>query len=217
MVTFSAIQTAQHISFEQAGCNLEYRNQTQINQTVTTSSANDFQDDIDTGVSNIRPFEYAVAGVIGVCFIITLVCSFKLYKLFHWKNYLSHTFTDLRLRNALITWSVVAGLLKIDFFFIFAYAIQLVPAAVIGYTDIPAFECIIIYGISLVGFLLGIHSIRNESMKTLAALSVIITCSIGYFGYRLYTFIVPREANADPYWVNTFFSSYSNSKLTLVS
>ncbi|KAI7892018.1 uncharacterized protein EV154DRAFT_419343 [Mucor mucedo] len=217
MVCFSAIQTVQHMTYEQAGCNLDYRNATQVNSTDIASSAYDFQDDIDAGVSNIRPFEYAVASVIGICFIIMLACSFKLYKLFHWNNYLSHTFTDLRLRNALIAWSVVTGLLKIDFFFIFAYAIQLVPAAVIGYTDILAFECIIVYGISLVGFLLGIHSIRNENMKALTALSTIITFSIGYFVYRLYTFIIPRETTADPFWLTRYELIFTAMTMTLLS
>lgn len=208
MVGFSAVQTVQHMVFEKAGCNLEYQNgnqtMTSLNSTAIPSSAHNFQDGIDANISNIRPFEYATIGVVGIGFFITLGCSYKLYKLFRWNNYLSHTFTDIRLRNALIAWSVITGLLKIDFFFIFAYAIQLMPAASVGYIDIPAFECIIVYGVGLVGFLLGIHSVRSENMKTLSLLSIIILGSIGYFGYRLFTFGVPRESNSDPFWASSF-------------
>lgn len=220
MVIFSGIQTVQHMILEEAGCYLDFQNG---NKTITfpnsttvssikmsviisnsTQAALDYQDNIDAGVSNIRPFEYAVIAIIGIGFIIMLGCSIKLYKLFRWENYLSHIFLDIHLRNALISWAIFTGLLKIDFFFIFAYAIQLVPAALIGYTNIPAFECIIVFGISLVGFLLAIHSIRNEDMRTLSVFNITISGSIGYFGYRLYTFRVRKEAISDPFWASSF-------------
>lgn len=218
MVIFSGIQTMQHMIFEQAGCNLSHqlnRNTTTFpNSTITTSSkikmlaiisnttqTPSFQDNVDASISNIRPFEYSSLAIVAISFVILLVCSIKLYHLFKWKNYAMHIFSDTQLRNAIISWSIFSGLLKISFFYAFVYAMQLVPAVLIGYTNVPGFECIIVFAISLVAFLLAVYSIQHEEVKTLILFDLIILGSIGYFGYRLFTFGVPRDATADPFLV----------------
>lgn len=232
MVISAGIQTIQHIKFEKAGCNLDFQNEnttialsnsttaisSSIKMFVTISNStqvSDFQDTIDADVSNIRPFEYAAITIIGIGFIIMLGCSIKLYKLFRWENYLSHNFTDTRLRNTLVSWAIFTGLLKIDFFFVFAYTIQLVPATLIGYTNIPAFECITVFAIGLVAFLLAIYSIRNEDMRILSIFNTIILGSIGYFGYRVFTFGIGRETISDPFWVSNSIFFFYLIKITL--
>lgn len=222
MVVFSGIQTIQHMIFENAGCDLSLQNRnttTFLNSTIAANSTSEkikilaiisnstdhvptLQDSVDAGMSNIRLFEYSSLAVVSICFLILLGCSIKLYHLFKWKNYSLHTFSsDIHLRNAIMSWSILSGLLKISFFYTFVYAMQLVPATLIGYTNVPAFECIIVFAIGLVAFLLAIYSIRNENIKTLAAFDIIILGSIGYFGYRLFTFGIPRNATSDPFIV----------------
>lgn len=226
MVIFSGIQTIQHMIFEHAGCNLSSfqpnnSNATLTNSTLSGNSTNvskklhmsviinatapNYQDNLDAGVSNIRPFEYSLLAVIGVGFIILLGCFIKLYHLFKWKNYFSHQFQNTRLRNTLISWAVLSGLLKLDFFYIFAYAVQLVPAVLIGYTNIPAFESVIVFAVGLVAFLLAIYSIQNEKMVTLTLFNVVVFGSIGYFGYRLFTFGYPRPPTSDPFLVSYYY------------
>lgn len=218
MVIFSGIQTIQHMIFEQAGCSLSYqqnRNTTTFpNSTITTSNkikmlaiisnttqTPNFQDSVDASISNIRPFEYSSLAIVAISFIILLIGSIKLYRLFKWKNYAMHIFSDTQLRNAIISWSIFSGLLKIAFFYAFVYAMQLVPSVLIGYTNVPGFECLIVFAISLVAFLLAVYSIQHEEVKTLILFDLIILGSIGYFGYRLFTFGIPRDVTADPFLV----------------
>jgi hypothetical protein len=235
MVISSGIQTIQHMIFEQAGCNLSsssygnattFPNSTLASNATSTSkklqmlmiingTASNFQDNVDTSVSNIRPFEYSILAIIAVGFIVLLGCSVKLYHLFKWRNYFSHHFTDNRLRNTLISWAILTGLLKIDFFYIFAYAVQLVPAVLIGYANIPAFECLIVFAVGLIAFLLAIYSIRNENMITLMMFNTILLGSIGYFGYRLFTFGIPRDATSDPFLVSPFCSIFIKQDINI--
>lgn len=238
MVIFSGIQTIQHMIFEKAGCNLSYqqnRNTTTFpNSTITTSDkikmlaiisnttqTPNFQDYVDASISNIRPFEYSSLAIVAISFIILLAGSIKLYRVFKWKNYAMHIFSDTQLRNAIISWSIFSGLLKINFFYAFVYAMQLVPSVLIGYTKVPGFECIIVFAFSLVAFLLAVYSIQHEEYKTLIVFDLIILGSIGYFGYRLFTFGIPRNATEDPFLVRcccycyVFLFHACNQKKTL--
>jgi hypothetical protein len=227
MVIFTGIQTIQHMTFEKFGCDFPIGNitktitlpNTALNDTTTTISAKlkmaviisnstnpiNYQDNLDEYISNIRPFEYAILVFVPICFFIMLGGLIKLRRIFKWSNYLSHTFTDIRLRNTLIGWSIFSGLLKIDFFFLFAYAVQLVPSQLVGYKNIPAFESVLVSGSSLIAFPLAIFSARNEHVKTLMVFSLILFGSIGYFGYRLFTFGIPRDVTDDPFMVKCFF------------
>lgn len=222
MVIFTGIQTIQHMTFEKFGCDFPIGNSTittplpnsALNDTRTTANIKKFviisnstinyQDNLDKYISNIKPFEYAILAFVPMCFFITLAGLIKLYRLFKWNNYLSHIFTDIRLRNTLIGWTIFTGLLKIYFFFIFAYAAQLVPSRLIGYKDIPEFESVLVFGSSLILFLLAIFGARNEHVKALMLFSLILFGSIGYFGYRLFTFGIPRHVSDDPFMVNVF-------------
>jgi hypothetical protein len=223
MVIFIGIQTIQHMIFEKFGCDFPIGNTAittlpnpVLNDTLVelrmaviinnSSKPIHLQDNLEEYISNIKSFEYVVLVFVPIFFFIMLVGLIKLHRIFTWRNYLSHTFADVRLRNTLIGWAIFTGLLKIDFFFLFAYAVQLVPSHLVGYKNIPAFESILVFGSGLVAFLLAIFSARNEHVKTLMIFSTILFGSIGYFGYRLFTFGKPREVTEDPFMVNVFAS-----------
>ena len=225
MVIFSGIQTIQHMMFEQAGCDLS---PSSTNSTTTTfpnatlaftknklkslvvigNGTHSFQDNVDASTSNIRPFEHSNLAIVAIVFLLMLGGSYKLYKLFKWKHYASHVIPDPLLRNTVIAWSVLSGLLKIGFFYTFVYAIQLLPATLIGYSNMPGFECVAVFGAGLVIFLVAMYAIRHEDVKTLILFAMLVLGSIGYFGYRLFIFGMPRDVLSDPYLVNC----YSNIK-----
>ncbi|KAK4515683.1 Osmotic growth protein [Mucor velutinosus] len=132
-----------------------------------------FQDTVDKYVSNIKPFEYAILVLVPICFIIMTGCIIKLYSLFKWNHYKSHTLPaavtdgadDTQLRTTLMAWSILTGLLKLDFFFLFAYAAQLVPSRMMAYT-VPSYESIVVFCTGLLAFLLAIQGIRTENIRT---------------------------------------------------
>ncbi|CEP10320.1 hypothetical protein [Parasitella parasitica] len=170
---------------------------------VISNNTDRFQDTVDDYISNIKPFEYAVLAFVPICFLIMVGCMIKLYSLFRWNRYKAHTVVlldknDTRLRTTLLAWAVLTGLLKLDFFFLFSYAVQLVPSQLMEYT-IPSYESIIVFFFGLAAFLLAIQATRTENTRLMWLLSLVILGSIGYFGYRLFTFGFPRDSTNDPY------------------
>lgn len=230
LVIFTGIQTIQHMMFEKVGCNIPpLVNSTAGGNTTTTFSnlSNDttittnskllhmsvvisnttlsFQDNTDNYISNIKPFEYAILVFVPICFLIMVGCMVKLYSLFRWNQYKNHTLSsaddNTRLRTTLLAWSILTGLLKLDFFFLFSYAVQLIPSQLMEYT-IPSYESILVFFFSLLAFFLAIQGARTENSKLMWLFSFVLLGSIGYFGYRLFTFGIPRDVTNDPYIVN---------------
>ncbi|KAL7333515.1 hypothetical protein PS15p_202406 [Mucor circinelloides] len=179
-----------------------------------------FQDTVDEYMSNIRPFEYAILVLVPICFIIMAGCVVKLYSLFKWNHYKSHTLSaaddgDTRLRTTLMAWSILTGLLKLDFFFLFAYAAQLVPSQMMEYT-VPSYESTVVFATSLLIFLLAIQGTRTENIKVMWLFSLVLLGSIGYFGYRLFTFGIPRDVTKDPYILTRYNLLFTTLTLTLL-
>ncbi|GAN08120.1 hypothetical protein MAM1_0190c07627 [Mucor ambiguus] len=234
LVVYTGIQTIQHMMFEKAGCQfpplvdataVADGNTTTLpnlsNETTTpainkllhmsviiSNTSSIFQDTVDEYISNIKPFEYAILVLVPLCFIIMAGCIVKLYSLFKWNQYKSHTVPvatagdgdGARLRMTLMAWSVLTGLLKLDFFFLFAYAVQLVPSHMMEYT-VPSYESSVVFFASVLAFLLAIQGIRSENYKVMWLFSLVLLGSIGYLGYRLFTFGIPREVTRDPFMV----------------
>ncbi|KAL9539921.1 hypothetical protein MBANPS3_009984 [Mucor bainieri] len=179
---------------------------------IISNTSQIFQDSVDEYISNIKPFEYAILVLVPICFIIMAGCTVKLYSLFKWNHYKSHKLPaaaaagiddgddDTRLRTTLMAWSILTGLLKLDFFFLFAYAAQLVPSHMMEYT-VPSYESIVVFCASALAFLLAIQGTRAENSKAMWLFSLVLLGSIGYLGYRLFTFGIPRDVTKDPYMV----------------
>lgn len=235
LVIFTGIQTIQHLIFEQAGCNFpplvnataDGNTTTTLpnlsNGTTTTASNRllhmsvvisnttlSFQDNIDDYISNAKPFEYAILVFVPICFFIMMGCMIKLYSLFRWNQYKNHKLSsaddNTRLRTTLLAWSILTGLLKLDFFFLFSYAVQLIPSQLMEYT-IPSYESILVFCFSLLAFLLAMQGTRTENSRLMWLFSFVLLGSIGYFGYRLFTFGIPRDVTNDPYIVNVVIHS----------
>lgn len=195
------------MTFERVGCGLTTTATTNTTTTniamsnfkslaVITNNTAFFQDNLDNSVSNIKPLDYIMLVVTIICFLILLGGTIKLYRTFHWNAHLFHTFDTLR--NTLIAWAIFTGFLKIDVFYLFVYAVQLVPLSLMT-SSVPAFESVIMFGCCLLVFILATLAIRNENVKQLIVFSGALVVLVGYFGYRLFTFIITRTD--DPFKV----------------
>ena len=219
MVVYTVIQTIQHISMEEAGCNyLPVQTMAPVNITNSTiaesiklkqmviiynnTAGTQFEDHSDTFVTSMQPLEYVILAIVPICFLIMCGGFGRLYRLFRPDNYKLHVFLDKKVRHGLIAWSFLSGVLKMDLFFLFAYAAQLVPSVTIGYPGIPAFESLLLFGLGLVAFLLVTYALSNENIKALVVFCLMAVCFLGYLIYRLFIFGVIRNATDDPYKVN---------------
>ncbi|KAF1798765.1 hypothetical protein FB192DRAFT_1288873 [Mucor lusitanicus] len=222
LVIWTGIQTIQHMMFEKVGCH----NKLLHMSVIISNTSLIFQDTVDENVSNIKPFEYAILVLVPICFVVMAGCIVKLYSLFKWNHYKSHTLSpsaagnsgdddDTRLRTTLMAWSILTGLLKLDFFFLFAYAAQLVPSSMMEYT-VPPYESVVVFCASVLAFLLATQGTRTENIKAMWLFSLVLLGSVGYLGYRLFTFGIPRDVTRDPYLLTRYNLLFTTLTLTLL-
>ncbi|CAO3681893.1 unnamed protein product [Rhizopus stolonifer] len=175
-VVMTVVLVLQHFLFEQAECF-----ESQSNSQYTTILA-----------TRMKPFQYATLALVSLLFCILFVVCVKLYHGFHWANY------DHHIQENLMAWMVLAGLLKAQFYFLFIYAIQLFPAGMLDY-DVWIFEGGVVLVFSLIVFLIVSFGIQKENGVVLGLFLIFVLTSLGYFGYRTYTFASPRSTNKDVY------------------
>ncbi|KAI8646434.1 hypothetical protein BD408DRAFT_325590, partial [Parasitella parasitica] len=216
LVIYTGVQTIQHQMFVKVGCDFP---PLLLHMSVVISNNTDrFQDSIDDYISNIKPFEYAILVFVPICFLIMVGCMIKLYSLFRWSRYKTHTLVldnGTRLHTTLLAWAILTGLLKLDFFFVFSFAVQLVPSQLMEYT-IPSYESPVVFCFGLAAFLLAIQSTRTENIRLMWLFSLAVLGSIGYFGYRLFTFGIPRLGTNDPYMLTRYSLLFTTLTLTLL-
>jgi hypothetical protein len=192
VVVFTAIQTIQHIAFEKVGCDFSFSESYNVSSKIVSfveisNSTTRFKDGVEELVSTMKPLDYTILVVVIVSFLLLFGAAVRLYRRFRWSNHMFHRVLEKRLRNTLIAWSIFTGFLKINVFFLFVYAVQLVPLSLIT-SEIPAFESIVLFAVCLVVFLLATYTTRNEDVKTLTCFCMVLLGLIGYFGFRVYTF-----------------------------
>ncbi|KAI8886256.1 hypothetical protein K501DRAFT_178150 [Backusella circina FSU 941] len=197
LVIFTVMKTVQHIMIEKEGCTLFYSNSTLVSSNVVPTT--NYGDLAESYIYNMRTLDYSIIAIVPVSFIMLIVGLVKLRSTFHVNSYRHHLFTGTTMNYTIISWSVLSGLLKLDFFFLYAYAVQLVPSALIGYTHVPSFECILLFAINTIMLLLAIYCARSEHISSLIVLNITVCAYIGYFGYRTFTFGLPRAVSEDPY------------------
>jgi hypothetical protein len=89
-------------------------------------------------------------------------------------------------------------LLKLDFFFIFSFAAQLIPSVRLGYSETIT-ETVVVFVLGAALLSLAIAAVYHEN-KYAMFLSILSGIgSVGYFIYRLYLIAMPRVNEYDPY------------------
>lgn len=88
-------------------------------------------------------------------------------------------------------------LLKLDFFFIFSFAAQLIPSQDLGY-DQTVTETVLVFVLGAIGLSLALVAVYKENKYALGASIISGVLAIGYLFYRTYLIAKPRTTG-DPY------------------
>ncbi|CAO3701766.1 unnamed protein product [Rhizopus stolonifer] len=189
------IQLKQHVILENAVCgNEDYWKPVESrwsDNLVGMEEAKGYYESV------MRPIEYTIIALIPAFFVVLVFFGWRLRKQFAWDNYRNFS-ADIRIRNALIASSMLLTLLKLDFFFVFSFAAQLIPSVNLGYSETIT-ETILVFVFGGLFLTLAIISVYQENKYGLGASIMAGIGSIGYFIYRVYIIALPRGNYYDPY------------------
>lgn len=113
----------------------------------------------------------------------------------HTRNFLT---AGCRVRNALIYTSILVTLLKLDFYFVFSFAAQLIPSQKLQY-DETVTETVLVFALGALGLSVALLSVYRENKYNMAFFIVMGIGAIAYLVYRLVRIAIPRPADTDPY------------------
>lgn len=94
--------------------------------------------------------------------------------------------------------SLLLTLLKLDFFFVFSFAAQLIPSQRLGYNNTVT-ETVLVFVLGGIGLSLALIAVYQENKYAMLAFIIGGILSIAYFIYRLVVIVTPHPEGYDPY------------------
>lgn len=94
--------------------------------------------------------------------------------------------------------SVLVTLLKLDFYFVFSFAAQLIPSQKLQY-DETITETVLVFVLGALGLSIALLSVYRENKYSMGFFILMGVGAIAYLIYRLVRISIPRPADADPY------------------
>lgn len=94
--------------------------------------------------------------------------------------------------------SVLMTLLKLDFFFVFSFAAQLIPSRSLGYGNTVT-ETVLVFVLGAVGLSLAILAVYQENKYAMSTAILAGLLATAYFIYRLVIIALPPSSSYDPY------------------
>lgn len=143
--------------------------------------------------------DFTLAGLLPACFFVMAACSVPLHRRLLWTDYGNLHVQEGRLRNAMIAQSTLSGLLKLNFYFVFSYIVQIVPSSLLDY-DISVLEITLVFAMWTLFSLFALIAIESEKATLLACFVVVHVLWTAYFVFRFTAFVIPRTS-FDPYKV----------------
>ncbi|KAI8971119.1 hypothetical protein BDB01DRAFT_812406 [Pilobolus umbonatus] len=196
VVGYAAIQLEQHVILEEAVCeSIESWSPLPGSPWAGTKEGLESAGRHFRGM--MHPIEYTIIGLIPAFFLILTFFGWKLRKQFAWDNYRNFS-ADMRIKKGLIATSLLMTLLKMDFFFVFSYAAQLIPSQRLQY-DETVTETVLVFVLGAVGLTLGLVGAYRENKYALLAFIVGTIGAVAYLIYRIVVIARPRGDDYDPY------------------
>ncbi|CAG8465165.1 3970_t:CDS:2 [Diversispora eburnea] len=154
--------------------------------------------------SKMRPLEYIIIGIVAGFSLYLALVSFKL------------SIADTRIRKAYILLSILQTLIKMDVFFVGAYAIQLIPSQKIGYST-SILETVILFICGTLLLLMAWFSISHELKFVLLVVINCLCFSLIYFVWKLVKVNMKPKEGVDPYqFTRKFLTFFLSVTLFLV-
>ncbi|CAG8526926.1 11909_t:CDS:2 [Diversispora eburnea] len=121
--------------------------------------------------ARMRPLEYTIMTFISTFSVYLAFMTYKLYSEMEWDNYKKYS-GDIKIRKAFVTLSILQTLIKMDIFFIGAYAIQLIPSHKMGHS-FSIIETILIFVLSATLLLMSWVAVSREKKYILLRIYVL--------------------------------------------
>lgn len=99
-------------------------------------------------------------------------------------------------------------MLKLDFYFVFSFAAQLIPSQKLEY-DETITETILVFVLGALGLSLALFSVKRENKYMMLIVMLGGMASLAYFSFRLSKIWILRPSGADPYEFTRSFLTFT--------